>query len=241
LGANRLGVKNPVFYAIVGILGIWTGFFLSGVHATIAGVITAVAIPAKVDFSETQFIGRIRNLISNFESTDFTDSVFVKKDQFEVVKVIRKATSKAVPPLQVIEKALQPFVNFLVLTLFAFSNTGLTIEPENLKLLVEPLSLGIIIGLVVGKVVGISLTARMATGLKIAKLPAGVRWPQIYGASAFAGIGFTMSIFISELVFDNETYIYQSKLAILVAFVLAVALGLAIFGLLVKPKDEMAA
>lgn len=236
VGANKIGIKNPFFYGAIGILGIWTGFFLSGVHATIAGVITAIAIPAKVDLKEGQFIENIRDLIDTFEETRSTDTVFVKRNQLKVVHIIRKATRKTVPPLQSIEKILQPFVNFFVLPMFALANTGLTIEAENLGLLAEPLSLGIILGLVLGKFLGISLTAKLAVAFHMAKLPKKVNWPQLCGAAAFAGIGFTMSIFIGELAFKNEAYVSQAKLAILVASVLAVAVGTVIFRFFVISK-----
>lgn len=236
IGANRIGIKNPFFYGSIGLLGIWTGFFLSGVHATIAGVVTAVAIPAKVDLSQRQFIKNIRNLIDTFENTRKTDTVFMKKNQLELVNIIQKAIRKTVPPLQTIEKVLHPFVNFIVLPLFALANTGLTLEAEDLGHLVRPLSLGIILGLVVGKSLGISLIARLAAGLKLAKLPEDVQWSQIYGAAVFAGIGFTMSIFIGELAFEKEAYIHQAKLAILLAFVLAIILGTVIFRFFVKSK-----
>ncbi|NNE76284.1 MAG: Na+/H+ antiporter NhaA [Pricia sp.] len=236
IGANRIGIKNPFFYGAIGILGIWIGFFLSGVHATIAGVITAIAIPAKVNLSEQQFIKNIRNLIDTFEKTHSTDTVFMKKNQLELVGIIRKAIQKTVPPLQSIERVLHPFVNFFVLPLFALANTGLTIKAENLELLAKPLSLGIILGLVLGKFLGISLITKLAVSLKIAKLPENVHWPQLYGAAAFAGIGFTMSIFIGELAFESSEYVHQAKLAILVAFILAVALGTFIFRFFVKSK-----
>lgn len=238
LGANKIGVRNPLFYGIIGLLGIWTGFFLSGVHATIAGVITAVAIPAKVGMNESQFTTNIRNLIDTFDDTRSLKTVFIQKEQLKLVRIIQKAIRKAVPPLQTIEKVLQPFVNFVILPLFAFANTGLLIKAENLGQLMEPLSLGIVLGLVLGKFLGISLVARLAVAAKIAKLPHKVNWPQVYGAAAFAGIGFTMSIFIAELAFDQETYVYQSKLAILVAFVLAVVLGTGIFRFFVKSDSN---
>ncbi|MEQ5789433.1 Na+/H+ antiporter NhaA [Muricauda sp. NFXS6] len=235
--ANRIGLRNPLFYGVVGLLGIWTGFFLSGVHATIAGVITAAAIPAKVGMNEKQFTNNIRNLIDTFDNTRSLDTVFIQKEQLELVHIIQKAIRKTVPPLQTIEKVLQPFVNFVVLPLFAFANTGLVIKAENMGQLWQPLSLGIILGLVVGKFLGISLIARLAVAAKIAKLPQKVKWPQLYGAAAFAGIGFTMSIFIGGLAFDNEAYVYQSKLAILLAFVLAVLLGSVIFRFFVKSEN----
>ena len=238
LVANGLGVKNPLFYGAVGLLGIWTGFFLSGVHATIAGVITAIAIPARVDFKEREFVQNIKNLVTTFDNIHTTETVFMKQDKLNLVHHIRKAIRKTVPPLQTIERVLQPFVNFIVLPLFALANTGLTIETENVGKLWHPLSMGIILGLVLGKFLGISIVAHLAKALKIAKLPENVNWPQFYGAAAFAGIGFTMSIFIAELAFDNQAFIHQSKLAILLAFVLAVLLGVFIFRFFVKAEQS---
>ncbi|MBW8241821.1 Na+/H+ antiporter NhaA [Muricauda oceani] len=234
LGANKIGIRNPLFYGGIGLLGIWTGFFLSGVHATIAGVITAAAIPAKVGMKEKQFTTNIRNLVDTFENTHSLDSVFIQKKQLELVSIIQKAIRKTVPPLQTIEKVLEPFVNYIVLPLFAFANTGLLVRAENIGAVLRPLPLGIILGLVLGKFFGISLIARLAVALKIAKLPKKVTWPQLYGAAAFAGIGFTMSIFIADLAFRNPAYVYQAKLAILLAFVLAVLLGMSIFQFFVK-------
>lgn len=238
IGASWIGIKTPFFYGIIGLLGIWVGFFLSGVHATIAGVITAIAIPARVDLSEQQFVKNIRNLIDTFENNRNTETVFMEEDQLELVHIIQKDIRKTVPPLQSIEKVLHPFVNFVVLPLFALANTGLTIKTESFGLLLQPLSLGIIFGLVLGKFLGISLTTKLASVLKIAKLPKGVNWPQLYGAAAFAGIGFTMSIFIGELAFENEEYVHQAKFAILLAFILAVVLGIAIFRFFVKSKGN---
>ncbi|MEP2057453.1 MAG: Na+/H+ antiporter NhaA [Maribacter litoralis] len=238
IGANGLGVKNPLFYGVIGILGIWTGFFLSGVHATIAGVITAIAIPARVDLEERTFVKNVRNLIDSFDTIRTTETVFMKNDKLELVHILRKAIRKTVPPLQTIERILQPFVNFFVLPLFALANTGLTIETENLGKLLEPLSVGVVLGLVLGKFLGISIVARLAAALKIAKLPEKVQWPQFYGAAAFAGIGFTMSIFIAELAFANEAFVHQAKLAILLAFILAALLGMFIFRFFVKTNQD---
>lgn len=236
VGANGLGVKNPLFYGAVGLLGIWTGFFLSGVHATIAGVITAIAIPARVDLKENQFVRNIKNLVNSFDDLGSTEDDFMKNDQLRHVKIIRKAIRKAVPPLQTIERTLQPFVNYMVLPLFALANTGLTIKMGNIEKLVEPLSIGVILGLVLGKFLGISIVARLAEAFKIAKRPQNMQWSQLYGAAAFAGIGFTMSIFIAELAFEDDTYIHQAKLAILLAFILAAGLGILIFRFFVKPS-----
>ncbi len=236
--ANRIGVRNPYFYGFVGVLGIWTGFFLSGVHATLAGVITAAAIPARAQMGERQFAKLIRNLGYTFENRRSTDSDFIEDGQLELAYMIQKAMRKTVPPIQSVEKVLQPFVNYVTLPLFALANTGLTLEAENFNQLLQPLSLGIILGLVLGKFVGISALARGAVALKIARLPSGVSWPQLYGAAAFAGIGFTMSIFIGNLAFESEEYLQQARLAILVAFVFAVALGALIFRVFVRPKNR---
>jgi len=188
--------------------------------------------------NEKQFTTNIRNLIATFEDTHSLDSVFIQKEQLELVQIIQKAIRKTVPPLQTIEKVLQPFVNFVVLPLFAFANTGLIIKAESMEQLLQPLSLGIVLGLVVGKFLGISVIARLAVATKIATLPEKVNWPQLYGAAAFAGIGFTMSIFIGDLAFEKEEYVYQAKLSILLAFVMAILLGMGIFRFFVRAKKS---
>ena len=139
---------------------------------------------------------------------------------------MRDSRDETYSPVTRLEHSLNSTVSFAILPLFAFANAGLKIEDNFFTGLIEPIGLGIILGLIVGKVIGISLISRIMVGLGLAQLPEGSNWKQIYGTSILAGIGFTMSLFISELAFENKEYAESAKSAILVASILAGVIGL---------------
>ncbi len=224
--ANRLGVRSVFFYGFVGISGIWVAFFYSGIHPTIAGILLAFTIPAKYRISKDQFTDQLKVLYRKYLKSDTVDLDFNTQREDRLLKGIRAAGDDARTPLQKIETGLYPFVYFIVMPIFAFANAGLVIESNFFELLLGPIGLGVIGGLILGKILGISLFSRLLVAIGIAELPAGSNWKQIYGTSILAGIGFTMSLFISELAFENKEYTEAAKSAILVASVLAAALGL---------------
>ncbi len=224
--ANKLGVRNVFFYGFVGISGIWVAFFYSGIHPTIAGILLAFTIPAKYRIDKDQFTDRLKVLYRKYLNTATVDLDFNTQKEDRLLKGIRAAGDDARTPLQKIETGIYPFVYFIVMPIFAFANAGLAIESNFFDLLLGPIGLGVIGGLIVGKVLGISLFSRFLVAIGVAELPAGSNWKQIYGTSILAGIGFTMSLFISELAFENKEYAEAAKSAILVASVLAASLGL---------------
>lgn len=224
--ANRMGVRNVFFYTFVGISGIWVAFFYSGIHPTIAGILLAFTIPAKYRITKDQFTNRLKVLYRKYLKTDTMNLSFNTEREEKLLKGIRTAGDDARTPLQKIEHGLYPFVYYIIMPIFAFANAGIRLEDDFAQGLVGPIGLGIILGLLVGKVLGINLFSWVMVKTGIAKLPAGSNWTQVIGSSILAAIGFTMSLFIAELAFENKAYTESAKSAILVASILAVVIGL---------------
>ncbi len=222
---NYAGIRKTWFYAIIGIGGVWLAFFFSGIHPTIAGILTAIAIPGRVKIKEDTFLKRLSNLHARFIKIKPVKGTLISNEQLEVLEEIKKTSSEAETPLQKLEKSLSPIVNFMVLPLFAFANAGIHLHGEVGRVLLNPVSLGIGAGLVLGKFVGIVSFTRILVAFKLAKLPDGVNWNQIYGIAFLGGIGFTMSLFINELAFTNEEFIYTAKVSILFASLIAGTIG----------------
>lgn len=235
--ANRLGVRSVTFYSLVGIGGIWVAFFYSGIHPSIAGILLSFTIPATYRIDRQQFVDRMRILVKRLQQVDTIDTRFNTHKEDQLLHGIRSAGDKARTPLQKIERGLYPIVYFVIMPIFAFANAGLTIEGNFFELITGSVGLGVIVGLVVGKVIGISLVSRLMVAFGISNLPVGSTWSQIIGASIMAGIGFTMSLFIAELAFADKALAAQAKSAILVASVLAALLGL-LFIRLTNAKKE---
>lgn len=236
--ANRIGIRNPWFYGLVGILGIWLNFLQSGVHATLAGVLLATAIPTKVLLKEKRYPPKLKKLSKEFDVAPSTGDQMISTSQLEIIGKVRKANYSITPPLQRIEHMLSPFVDYLILPLFALANAGIVISSNWFELATSTVSLGIIAGLVLGKVFGILGMAHLLIRLKISQLPEKVRWPHLIGAACFAGIGFTMSLFIADLAFKTAEMQTQAKIGILLASVIAGLLGLLIFRFFPKKNVE---
>jgi len=222
---NYAGIRKTWFYAIIGIGGVWLAFFFSGVHPTIAGILTAMAIPGRVKIKEDTFLVRLNGLHTKFLKAKPKKGTLISKEQLEILEDIKTASSDAQTPLQKLEKALNPFVSFVVLPLFALANAGIHLQGDLIKVLLNPISLGIGIGLVFGKFVGIVAISRLLVALKLAKLPDRVNWNHIYGVAFLGGIGFTISLFINELAFTNEEFIYTAKVGILFSSLVAGIIG----------------
>ncbi|NDP27845.1 MAG: Na+/H+ antiporter NhaA [Flavobacterium sp.] len=222
---NYAGIRKTWFYAIIGIGGVWLAFFFSGVHPTIAGILTAMAIPGRVKIKEDTFLVRLNSLHTKFLKAKPKKGTLISKEQLEILEDIKTASSEAQTPLQELEKALGPFVSFVVLPLFALANAGIHLHGDLIKVLLNPISLGIGIGLVFGKFVGIVAISRLLVAFKLAKLPDRVNWNHIYGVAFLGGIGFTISLFINELAFTNEDFIYTAKVGILFSSLVAGIIG----------------
>ena len=224
--ANFAGVRRTVFYAIVGFVGVWMAFVFSGVHATIAGVLIALTIPARTKISENEYAARLLNMINVFRKEQPNDNKLLTKKQVHLISEIGELNEQAHTPLQKLEHALHPITAYFILPVFALSNAGVHIEGSFTEMLFHPISLGIIAGLVLGKFLGISFFSRLMVWLKISALPAGVSWKQIYGVAFLAGIGFTMSMFISDLAFKQEEFKQIAKVGIMTASLISATIGM---------------
>ena len=218
--ANILGVRNIIFYGVIGIGGLWLAFLLSGVHATIAGVIAALTIPANVKIQDKQFVLKMNALTNDFEKSTPNNVSLLTHDQLQIVEKIRYYSKAALTPLQRLEHSMHPLVAFIVMPIFALANAGITFSGSFADNLISNVSLGVILGLVLGKFIGIVLISKIVIKLKITTLPAGLNWRHIYGVALLAGVGFTMSLFITDLAFVNPNFVIQAKIGIFVASVL---------------------
>jgi NhaA family Na+:H+ antiporter len=188
---NRAGVRAITPYALVGVV-LWVCVLKSGVHATLAGVVTALAIPTGGDDS----------------------------------------------PSRRLEHALHPWVAYLVLPAFAFANAGVSFAGLGLGALMQPVTLGIALGLFIGKQLGIFLIVRLTVAAGIGKLPEGASWLQLYGVAVLCGIGFTMSLFIGGLAFDDAVHAAQVRLGVLSGSLVSALVGYLILRMSVRADRE---
>ena len=226
LAANYVGVRSTLFYGLIGIAGVWLAFLMSGVHATIAGVLAAFAIPARTKIDEEKFIQVLEDQLRAFHAIPPNDVTLLEPAQYKVIEKINRLTKAAGTPLQKLEYKLHSWVSYLVMPLFAFSNSGITLHAGFLNnILSSSVTLGVLLGLVVGKFIGVLIFCWVAVKMKIAALPQGVRWKQIVGVALLAGIGFTMSLFITTLAFKDAQLITAAKLGIFTASIISGVVG----------------
>ncbi|MBK7948894.1 MAG: Na+/H+ antiporter NhaA [Deltaproteobacteria bacterium] len=225
IGGNRLGIRNPVFYGLFGIGGLWLAFLLSGVHATIAGVLAAFAIPASVKIDEQGYIARMQAQLDEFARLAPNGVATLTEDQLHTIDETDRLVRHASTPLQRLEHQLHPVVVYFVLPIFALANAGVELPADVGSALAGPVALGVGLGLLVGKPVGILLVCWLTVRLGWARVGEDFSWSQLAGVAFLAGIGFTMSLFINELAFENVALRQQAKLGVLVASVLAGAVG----------------
>jgi NhaA family Na+:H+ antiporter len=223
--ANRSGVRSPLAFFMLG-LGVWCGFLKSGVHPTLSGIIGALAIPARVRINAAEFLWQSRRSIDIFKQAGLTgDSVLTNPQQRGALHSLETAVRHAETPLQRLEHRMHPWVLFVVMPLFALANAGVSLRGDLASAFTDPVALGIIAGLVIGKPLGVVSFSWLAVRTGIATLPTGVSWRWIAGMAFLAGIGFTMSLFISGLAFVDQERLRVAKLAILAASVVAGAVG----------------
>lgn len=222
---NKLGVRNLIVYSIVGV-ALWLAFLKSGVHATVAGVLFAFTIPASSRINTKKFTETTKSLIENFDKAgEHGDNVLTNPERIHIIAMLENNCEKVHTPLQRLEHTLHPWVSFFIMPIFALANAGVTLSDSLINSLVHPVSIGIITGLFFGKQLGIFLFSYLAVKIKLASIPEDVNWKKIYAAAMLAGIGFTMSLFISNLAFTLPELLDISKVGILTGSLLSGTIG----------------
>jgi NhaA family Na+:H+ antiporter len=230
--ANIFKVRRKAFYVTVGLV-LWYMMLNSGIHATIAGVIVAFCVPATLVKGTGYYLERIRNNINKFPVIDVDDqhdTVVLTNDQIHTLKSIESAADKMISPLQDLEDSLHFMINYIVIPLFAFANAGIDLSGMSFSALFSGVSLSVIIGLVVGKFLGVFSFSWLAVRMKIVSLPAGTDWKAFASVCVICGIGFTVSMFIADLSYSGlgeagAALLNEAKLGVLCGSVLSAVLG----------------
>ncbi|HHD63771.1 MAG TPA: Na+/H+ antiporter NhaA [Desulfobulbaceae bacterium] len=217
----RNRIRRPICTFLLS-FGVWVCVFLSGIHATIAGVLLAMIIPVKATIEPKRFFSILKQHKTWLKGSKVTRRSMVSdKQQLRAIEQIYLAAEQMIPAGIHLEEHLHPIQAFLILPLFALFAAGVTVNADTLAAFPDSISLGILAGLIIGKQVGIFGFSFLAVKSGWTSLPAGVSWGQLWGVSLLGGIGFTMSIFISELAFTESTMIANAKIAIFIASILA--------------------
>ncbi len=219
---RRLGARSLLPYIVLSVL-FWMAVLKSGVHATIAGVILGISAPVEPAVSHEQFAERARKLLERFRRAHQEgdeENAEAAVGQLEELTVLSESRAER------LQRKASPWVNYLVLPLFALANAGVVLSADAVRQAVSsPVTLGIVLGLLVGKLVGCAGFSWLAVRAGLAEMPPGVGWSHVLGAGMLAGIGFTVSLFISGLAFTEPRIVDEAKLGILAASVLAGLVG----------------
>jgi len=226
-GAGRLGIRGTWIYLTLAIM-VWLAFMASNVHTTVAGTIIAMLVPVRSRNEPSEFLESCRQKLEELAKQEPTkESMISEYEQRKVVNEIYLGAEDVIPPGPQLEHALHPITTFVILPLFALFNAGVAINAESLSAGPFDVGLGIVLGLVAGKQIGIMLFAWLAIKSKLADLPEGTTLGQLWGASCLAGVGFTMSLFISALAFKSSPELdTQAKLSVLLASLIAGVIGM---------------
>ena len=222
---NRLGIRNLLVYTILGI-GLWLAFLKSGVHATVAGVLLAFTIPSSSKINTKKYVEKNNALLKRFDDADQIDAdILTNEEQQTFIHEIENNSKKLLPPLQRFEHGLAPWVSFVIMPLFALANAGVSLGEGLVNSLLDSINIGIVAGLFIGKQAGILLFTWLSIKLGISLKPDGINWKTIYGGGVLAGIGFTMSLFITNLAFTDNELIETAKVGILLASLISAIVG----------------
>jgi NhaA family Na+:H+ antiporter len=235
IALNRAGARHPLGYAVLGV-GLWLAFLSSGIHATVAGVLLAVTIPAKERIDGRAFLARSDKILEEFRSAEaIGETIYAGARKSAALHMLAQDCERVESPMLRFEHALAPWITYLIMPVFALANAGVSLGAGASDALVSPIGLGVICGLALGKPIGIALFSWLITRVRLAAIPNGVVWRHILGVGALGGIGFTMSLFIANLAFGLSPLLDTAKIAILAASLLA-----GIGGALILWKKETA-
>ncbi|MFN2400421.1 MAG: Na+/H+ antiporter NhaA [Gemmatimonadaceae bacterium] len=228
IAVNRSGVRHPAIYLLLGV-ALWGAFLSSGVHATVAGVLFAMTIPSRTRINEDEFVRRAKESLREFEQACGPDtSVLSNNQQQEAVHALEGACEGVQAPLLTMERKLHALVAFGIMPLFALANAGVRVSAELFAGISWAVTLGVFVGLLLGKPLGITALSWLSVRRGMAALPGAVRWRELHGVSWLGGIGFTMSLFIANLAFGTTNLLDSAKIGILLASLAAGVVGWAL-------------
>lgn len=214
---NLSGVRKSLPYIIIGLF-LWYALLQSGIHATLAGILTAFTIPAIPRYKPERFSASVKELMQRFDASHEQGKSIMTNDKLRaVVQTLENGVRSVEAPLQRLEHAWHIPVAYLVIPIFALANAGIPLQFDSLgETMSHPVMLGVTLGLVLGKFIGITGVSWLLLKLGVAVLPKDTRFTQIAGVSLLAGIGFTMSIFVAELGFEGHAeHLLMAKTGIL--------------------------
>lgn len=227
LALGRMRVRNVLAYVIPGLL-LWWLVWKSGIHATIAGVILAMTIPSKTTINEVRFSVGLKYLLDKFRDASNSEvEVLANPRQQHIIHQIHRNVQKINPLMHRFEFALHPWVTFFIMPVFALANAGVVIDTSVFSMPLPAVVPGIFFGLLLGKPIGIFLFSFLAVKTRVAVLPDGIKWRQVFALGIIGGIGFTMSVFIDNLAFPGHQEIVNiGKIAILATSFVAALIGM---------------
>lgn len=237
---NYAGFRKPLPYLITGIM-IWASLEAAGIHGTVAGILVAFLIPARPQKGPRHFINKTRELLNYFEKRKEKNPLILEdQKQHSVIEKVQEIAQDATTPLQRWESKLELPIALLVLPLFALVNAGIPVDFGLIDdVFLQPVSLGILVGLVVGKPLGVIFFTRIGLWLQIGSLPDNTNFQHVLSIAVLTGIGFTMSFFISSLSFGNQEHILLlAKAAILISSFLAGFLGIVLLIIIARKSEK---
>lgn len=240
LAFNMIGIRKTMPYFIVAVF-LWYALMQSGVHATLAGILGALSVPAIPKYKPERFSTHVKELMQRFDASHQPGVSIMTNDELRaVVQTLKNGVYSVEAPLQRLEHVWHMPVAYLVIPIFALVNAGIPLEFGALgETLTHPVMLGVTLGLVLGKFIGITGVSWLLLKLGIAVLPKDTRFTQIAGVSLLAGIGFTMSIFVAQLGFENnEELLLMAKTGILAASLLSGVAGFIWLYVVSKPGEH---
>ena len=230
--ANAMKVRSKAFFVLIGLV-LWYMMLNSGIHSTIAGVIVALCVPASLKKGTGYYLERIRKNISKFpiiKVDDLHKTVVLTNSQIHTLKSIESAADKMISPLQDLEDNLHGLINYFIVPLFAFANAGIDLSQMSIGSLFSGVGLAVMLGLVVGKALGVFSFSWLAVRMGFVTLPHGSTWKSFTSVCVVCGIGFTVSMFIADLSYSGigatgDALLNEAKLGVLCGSVIAAVLG----------------
>jgi Na+:H+ antiporter, NhaA family len=215
--AVKLNVKRVVIIAAL-VFGVWLGVLLSGIHAAVAGILIAFLVPVRGSIQPKHFFAIVEERLVELKASKLSgDVTTLNSGQMDAFEELHDATSDVLPAGLAFERYLHPVTAFVILPLFALFNAGVLLDAGIGKALANPISLGVLLGLVVGKQAGIMAASWIVVRSGFSELPDGVTWGHVWGSAILAGIGFTMALFITDLAIPDQQSVAFSKVGVLLA------------------------